>query len=220
VVFHDTNAMKDGLVLIDSLSSQIQLIQKWQFIPATIFDSPVTLIEQIVSISEVKKVWLDYQFTITKFLGMNQDFNYVSRIDGESSSNPLTTKNSDNFSQNYNGTNVIVALLDTGVDFTHDDLQNSTTRFYGVSMVDGDPFPIDWHGHGTFCAGVIAGLGAKNQSFKGVAPGARIMNIKVIANEGTGWWSWIISGIEYAVVHGADISKKVVRFVPLGVVKG
>ena len=41
VVFHDTNAMRYGIELILSLSSQIQLTQQWQFIPAAVFDSPI-----------------------------------------------------------------------------------------------------------------------------------------------------------------------------------
>ncbi len=205
VVFDNKNSVREGIIKINSLSLQIQLIQQWQLIPAAVFDSPAMLIEQIANFSEVKRIWLDQRFAISKLFNQKQETGNIAEIDSPSENVPLNSKNSNNYSQIYNGTNVIVALLDTGVDITHDDLENSILAFGGVSLVDGDPFPMDLHGHGTFCAGIITGDGVVNDSFKGVAPGVDILNIKVLNNLGIGLWSWIISGIEYAIIHGADI---------------
>ncbi len=107
-----------------------------------------------------------------------------------------------------NGSGVKIAILDTGIDPTHPDFYfpNGTSKIvYSVSMVP-EEGPEDLHGHGTHVAGIAAGTGAaSNGKFTGVAPGALLMNIKVISSEGFGLVSWIIAGIEEAVENGADV---------------
>jgi len=106
------------------------------------------------------------------------------------------------------GSGIRIAILDTGIDPSHPDFYfpNGTSKIvYSVSMVP-DEGPEDLHGHGTHVAGIAAGTGlASNGRFTGVAPGALLMNIKVISSEGFGLVSWIIAGIEEAVENGADV---------------
>jgi hypothetical protein len=118
------------------------------------------------------------------------------------------------FAQGLNGSHTIVAILDTGIDITHpdlDDLDDNETTYdpkvlAQVSFVEGDPFPFDLNGHGTYCAGLIAGTGtASNGTYSGIAPGAQLLSAKVLLADGSGYSSWVIRGIEWSVTHGADV---------------
>lgn len=117
---------------------------------------------------------------------------------------------------NYNGTNgytgngVIVAILDTGVNYNHVDIAGSMwdggTEFphHGYDVVNHDDDPMDDYMHGTHCAGIVAGQGnAGTQT--GIAPGAKIMAIKIMDETGYGGDAEIVEGIEFALAHGADI---------------
>jgi subtilisin family serine protease len=66
--------------------------------------------------------------------------------------------------------------------------------------------PLDDYGHGTHCAGIAAGTGkVSDGKYKGVAPGAKLMAVKVMNGQGIGFSSWIISGIEWSIQHGANV---------------
>lgn len=101
-------------------------------------------------------------------------------------------------SNGINGTDVTVAVLDTGIDDTHEMLKGKVVN--SKSFVE-DPNPIDRAGHGTHIAGIIAG----NGKYLGVAPGAKLLNAKVLNDSGRGQSSTIIAGIEWAIENKADI---------------
>ncbi|WP_326672336.1 S8 family peptidase [Streptomyces sp. NBC_01257] len=103
----------------------------------------------------------------------------------------------------FDGTGVKVAVLDTGVDETHPDLAGQQLAEKNFTT---DPTAVDGHGHGTHVASTVAGTGAKSGGkYKGVAPGARILDGKVLSASGSGDTSWILAGMEWAVAQGADI---------------
>ncbi len=103
----------------------------------------------------------------------------------------------------YNGSGITVAVIDTGINKNHPDLKNKVVN--EISFIKGET-PEDGFGHGTHVAGIIAGSGAASGGkYKGVAPKASLMNVKVLDNYGFGSASSVISGIEYAVDHGANI---------------
>jgi subtilisin family serine protease len=103
----------------------------------------------------------------------------------------------------YDGTGVDVAVLDTGVDARHPDLAG---QLEAVRNFTDSADSVDRYGHGTHVAAIVAGTGAaSNGPRKGVAPGADLLVGKVLNDEGLGYDSWIIAGMEWAAASGAEI---------------
>ena len=101
---------------------------------------------------------------------------------------------------------VDVAVIDTGVDFQHPDLNvaggvNCTGSIFFAKCVTGGD---DDHYHGTHVAGTIGALD-NDIGVVGVAPGARIWAVKVLNKNGSGYSSWIIAGIDWVAQHADTI---------------
>jgi thermitase len=101
------------------------------------------------------------------------------------------------------GTNLIIAVVDTGVDLTHPELSGKLVS--GYDFVHGDDEAQDDHGHGTHVAGVAAAIGNNGIGIAGLSWGARIMPLKVLDSSGDGAYFDIIQAIQYAADHGARV---------------
>jgi len=101
---------------------------------------------------------------------------------------------------------VDVAVIDTGIDFQHPELNvmggvNCTVdRVFTECYTGGD----DDHYHGTHVAGTIGALD-NNDGVVGVAPGARLWAVKVLNHRGSGYSSWIIGGIDWVAANAGTI---------------
>ena len=100
------------------------------------------------------------------------------------------------------GAGVRVAVIDTGVDCTHPDLQCDFSA--GVNVLDPSAPPADDNGHGTHVSGTIA---AKwdGRGVVGVAPDATIIPVKVLDKDGGGALSDVVRGINWAAEHHVDV---------------
>lgn len=95
---------------------------------------------------------------------------------------------------NETGDGVRIAVLDTGIDYNHLDLEDKMWEDLGYDFVNNDDDPMDEDGHGTHVAGIVSS----------VAPRAELMALKVIEEQG-GNWIDLANAIDYARNHGADI---------------
>ncbi|MFC7319784.1 S8 family peptidase [Halobacillus campisalis] len=103
--------------------------------------------------------------------------------------------------QGTTGNGVKVAVLDSGIDGAHEDLSVAG----GESFVSGEPNPlVDGNGHGTHVAGTVAGVD-NSLGVLGVAPSTDLYAVKVLSSEGSGSYSGIAQGIEWAISNDMDI---------------
>ena len=106
------------------------------------------------------------------------------------------------------GAGVGVAVIGSGVTSWHDDLSASASGFevgnqrvaHFVDLVNDQSNPYDDYGHGTDVSGIIAGNGYHSAGARsGVAPGAHIVSVKVLDNQGVGYVSDVIAALDYIV---------------------
>ncbi len=104
----------------------------------------------------------------------------------------------------YTGSsNITIAILDTGVDLDHPDLQAKIVP--GYDFVNNDNIPDDDHGHGTHVAGIAAAVSNNGQGIAGVSWGAKIMPLKMLDSGGGGDLFDLVDAIYYAVDNGAQV---------------
>lgn len=122
-------------------------------------------------------------------------------------------------------TDVKIAVIDTGVDYTHNDLKENimineaelngeegvdddgngyVDDVYGYDFANNDNDPMDGHGHGTHCAGVI-GASHNNIGIRGVMAKVQILPIQFLTKSGRGSLEGAIKAIDYAVSRGVNI---------------
>ena len=122
-------------------------------------------------------------------------------------------------------TSSVVAIIDTGIDYTHPDLvDNIATNsreipnngvdddangyiddYYGYDFVNNDSNPLDDHFHGTHCAGTVGAKGNNSRGVTGVNWTVKLMPIKVLNASGSGTLASVAAGMNYAVKRGVKI---------------
>ncbi len=112
---------------------------------------------------------------------------------------------------------VVVAVIDTGVNYNQEDLaanmwNGSGVSYNGVSLVnhgynfvDNNNDPMDLNGHGTHVAGIIGAAGNNNKGTTGVCWKANIMAVRVLDAAGSGTTANIVQGVDFAVANGAKV---------------
>ncbi|MGN7385542.1 S8 family peptidase [Sporosarcina sp. SAFN-015] len=125
---------------------------------------------------------------------------YIRYVDPFQSNNPPLSWGPDRIgssvlANSISGSNeIIVAVVDSGVDYNHPFLKNRMVR--GYDFVSNDSDPMDVHGHGTHVSGIVVDSTSDN---------VKIMPIRVLDGQGRGSDLNISKGIRYAVDHGAHV---------------
>ena len=116
---------------------------------------------------------------------------------------PLLVDGPDAWDASMGSPGIVVAVLDTGIDGTHPDLQSALVA--GYDFVNGDSDPSDDQGHGTASAGVIAARTNNGTGQAGICWRCSLMPVKVLGSNGVGSTSVVAAGIVWAADHGARV---------------
>lgn len=160
---------------------QIKELVKLDFVKQIEYDLPVK------AFNDTAKYWYGVDKAVTDF-----------GVDGDRDGNP----------NSYSKDDIVVAVIDTGIDANHVDLDGGKVIGWN-DLVNSQATPYDDHGHGTHCASISTGEGDGNPAYKGVAPGAALVGVKVLDQNGDGLMSTITAGIDWVVankdVYGVEV---------------
>ena len=152
---------------------------------------------EVIAYDEMKYLlWDEEVKAVESTRGMTQNITHV--------------KADDVWDLGYTGEGVMVAVIDTGVNFNHIDLADhlwdggEEYPNHGYNTIENSHDVSDGFGHGTHCAGVVCGDGTSGTQ-TGIAPNATLMCIKVMDDTGYGSATSISAGMEFAIEHGADV---------------
>lgn len=207
-MFDDQVSKIERLNVLQSHFTDFEVIYNYEIIPGVYARmDPYELIEAQDGISEItsiKKVYKSKTFTqpvISKDVETtSMDSISPSALDkGDYSNWWLSAIGAEGLT--YDGSDVKIAIIDSGV-YDHPGL----TIADNISVLSDDTSTKDRNGHGTHCAGIAAGNGAgSGGKYKGVAPGAEILNVRAADGYGALRDGEIIAGIDKANDSGADI---------------
>jgi Subtilase family/Bacterial pre-peptidase C-terminal domain len=224
VITASTNGSNLSESITRLLSAGIYYIQVSRYSGDTLYDLRLGAIPTVSGFSSIYGYGLvNGALAIEKSLGRTTATSTVATV-GSSSWNQSMINAPAVWRQGYTGQGIIVAVIDSGVNYRHADLDGNIWRntreiagngidddhngyiddVRGWDFVQNDNNPMDVFGHGTHLAGTIAaennGLGVT-----GVAYGARIMPVRVLGDDGSGSYANIARGVRYAVDNGARV---------------
>ena len=153
-----------------------------------------------------------------EIIGFAKEYNWIPEDDAprpatatrEITQNVIKVGADQVWEQGYMGQGVVVAVIDTGVNYNHVDVADhlwdggSDFPHHGYDVKNHDNDPMDDQGHGSHCSGTVLGDGTAG-SQTGMAPEATLMCVKCLDNTGNGGAQNISEGIQWAVEHGCDM---------------
>ena len=101
------------------------------------------------------------------------------------------------------GAGALVAVIDTGAQLDHPDLAGRLVA--GRDFVEDDDVPQDGDGHGTHVSGIVSAATGNGAGVESVAPGARVLVVRVLGSDGIGSAEDVADGIDHAVARGAHV---------------
>lgn len=163
-------------------SNQGKIHYEIGLIPLLVTELPFAALEELAGSRHVKRIWHDAR--------VHMALNIAVPTAGGNRAQQL----------GLTGKGVTVAVLDTGI-YPHRDLTAPANRIVAwADLVNQKESPYDDNGHGTHITGIIAGNGGSaNGKYKGMAPEARLVGVKVLNQDGSGLISTVISGLEWCL---------------------
>lgn len=192
---------KDGITqeVINQIhtTNQCTMLEQNNNIGFQLLESKYTTSKMMALYNALDEVeYVEPNYTVEAFLTPNDAF-YAYQYGPQKISAPaawdVTTSNS----------NIRIAIVDTGVQTNHPDLVNKLLP--GYNFVNGNSNVTDVNGHGTHVAGIAAAATNNNLGIAGIAPSARILPVKALADNGSGISTNIANGIVYAANQGAQV---------------
>ncbi len=175
-------------------ANQGKIHKEIRMFPSLVADLPFSSLEELARSRYIYKIW--------------QDAPVYARLDvAVPASGGLIP-----YEAGYTGKGIVVAVLDTGID-PHGDLTTPYNRILAwKDLVNEENSPYDDNGHGTHVAGIIAGNGRhSNGKYRGMAPEAKLVGVKILDQEGSGTLSDVISGIEWCIDSLSALNIRVIN---------
>lgn len=169
---------------------------------------PANEIPALLAVPGVKAVYPDVEYTVTS-LGEGEEVSEEAFSPNMFDSAPFIGADKA-WETGFTGKGITVAVIDTGVDYTHPDLKHAFGSYKGWDFVDNDNDPQetpakDPRGAATQHGSHVAGTIAANGQIKGVAPEAHLLAYRVLGPGGSGSTANVIAAIERAVEDGANV---------------
>jgi len=228
-------SQKRGLLISAALGAKAQEKQQYKIVPGlSLIKLPagVTVKEALAAISSDTTILYaqpNYEYKALITIPNDVRFNELWGMHntGQTGGTPGADINAPEAWDIATGTgSIVVAVIDTGVDYTHPDLMDNMwvneaefngkpgvdddgngyiDDIYGYDFVNNDGNPMDDHYHGTHCAGTVGAIGNNGQGVVGVCWALKIMAVKFLNSSGSGTTAGAISGIQYAMDMDARV---------------
>src|SRR5271165_5631892 len=178
-----------------------RLNAKLHMIKSAAFTIPVSALPKLEADPEIASVTIDHPMNVADDL--TNDATGVGAA----------------WSAGYTGAGVTVAVIDSGINDSHPDLQgaNGNSRvvyhqdFTGTPTTNSSGAQYDLYGHGTHVAGIIAGNGSlSGGQYEGVAPGAQLVDLRALDQNGAGTDSGVIAAIQEAITLQSTYNIRVI----------
>lgn len=182
-----SNGKTDRVASILS-ANHCRINREIRIIPSLVVEAPFFSLEELARARHVRRIWYDSPaYALLDVAVPTVGGSYAQEL-------------------GLTGKDIVVAVLDTGIH-PHPDLTVPTNRILSWNdLVNEKPDPYDDNGHGTHVAGIIAGNGtASRGEYKGMAPEAKLVGVKVLNGTGTGSTSTVISGIEWCINNQSSL---------------
>jgi serine protease AprX len=165
---------------------------------------------------------LDIQANSATVLAQDPSITYISLDAAVNSSGHLTNTTGAEQSREQqsllggsnelDGSGVGIAILDSGIDPTHKSIANKSTRVSFSKDFTGENRTDDPYGHGTHVAAIAAGDGsATNGAYEGIAPAAKLINLRVLNSQGVGRVSDVLTALDWLIANRSAYNIRVVN---------
>ncbi len=193
-VIVEMNQQAAGKIAYFVNHSQGRVHRKVDIFPGLVVEVPFTSIQQMSWSPYIKKIWHDNKVKTLLDIAVPTVGGYAAQDSG------LT------------GKDMVAAIIDTGI-YPHLDLVYPENRIIGwYDLINERNSPYDDNGHGTHIAGIIAGNGTISRGrYRGMAPEAKLVGIKVLDQDGSGNTSDVIAAIEWCIRNREKYNIKVIN---------